>query len=484
VRVEAMESRLLLSAFDDTFALLGKARLDIDGLGDQGMWVQAQGDGKLLVSGTATFRMTADAPPQGAPPPVAVHADLRRFVARLNPDGTLDPGFGTAGVVRLSSLPGLGTAASTITVQGDGKVLIAGSAAADGSLDSFLVPQAATAFAIARYNVDGTFDSGFGQQGVARVRVLSAPAPEPSSTEAVSALAVQPDGKIVAAGLVTRSYQANGTTLADGDMGVVRLNPDGSVDETFGRHTEDSGAADNRRYDSATAVRVQPDGKVLVGGQFGAWQDTGGFGLVRYNPDGTRDAGFGQDGRVTAVFPKPAGDSGPLRGQVEDLLTQSDGRIVAVGRVAENHYGLARYNADGTLDTSFGGRLMAHGVQAGVYRLAYRPDTGAIEVGGLGNGTVMEASGPRPTGLQAYAAQFAANGALVRAARAEDLPFTGDENVMAVAVQPDGRIVGVGTAHPTANAGENALLYAQSADALVVRIDPAKLTPDAPTRIP
>ena len=484
VRVEAMEPRLLLSAFDDTFGLLGKAKLDIDGLGDQGMWVQAQADGKLLVSGTAAYRLTADAP-QGN-----VASESRRFMARLNRDGTLDSTFGTGGVIRFATLSFGFSVITTLAVQGDGKVLVGGSATEDPvpTTPPAPAPVTPTAFAVARYNVDGTVDSAFGQQGVARVRVLSAP--EPSSSETVAALSVQPDGKIVAAGNVLRPHQANGTSSSDGDIGVVRLNSDGSVDETFGRRVLDSGTADNPRYDTAGVVRVQGDGKVLVGGQVDPWGDSGGFGLIRYNPDGTRDGGFGQDGKVTTVFPKPAGDNGAGRGTVEDLFTQPDGKIVAVGRVTENHYGLARYNADGTLDTSFGGKLLARGVQGGVYRLAYRPESGAIDVAGLGTGEVIERrSEPgwideevrrRPTGLQAYAARFASDGSFLSAARAENLPFTGDERVVAAAIQPDGKIVGVGIAYPTAYAGEQPDVYAQTADALVVRIDPAELTPEAP----
>ena len=160
-------------------------------------------------------------------------------------------------------------------------------------------------------------------------------------------MALQPDGKIVVAGEVELD-------TAD-DFGVCRYNTDGSLDSNFGiegRITTDFFGF--REF--ARSVAIQNDGKILVGG---SCKTSGSdqffdFALARYNTDGSLDSGFGSGGKVSL----------DLGGNAEELLNtvlvQFDGRIVVVGGTLSGcctngfHTGLARFNQNGSLDTSFG----------------------------------------------------------------------------------------------------------------------------------
>ena len=153
---------------------------------------------------------------------------------------------------------------------------------------------------------------------------------------------MQRDGKIVAVG------SAYGHA---GDFAVVRYNIDGSLDSSFGQGGKvltDFGA-----FDFGTTVTLAPDGKIVVGGAARAAGSNYNFALARYNPNGSLDAGFGAGGRVLTDF-----------GAYEyaaDLALGADGKIVAVGSryassgLTDPHVALARYNADGTLDSRLDG---------------------------------------------------------------------------------------------------------------------------------
>ena len=140
-------------------------------------------------------------------------------------------------------------------------------------------------------------------------------------------VALQPDGKIVAVG-----YGAGG-------FAVARYNPNGSLDTSFdadGKVATDFGGG------MATGVALQPDGKIVVAGHGSV-----GFAMARYNPNGSLDASFGAGGKVTTDFNGAGG-----------IALQDDGKIVAVGSApgfgGYSDLALARYNANGSLDTSFG----------------------------------------------------------------------------------------------------------------------------------
>jgi uncharacterized delta-60 repeat protein len=198
-------------------------------------------------------------------------------------------------------------------------------------------------FAVARLMPDGTPDTTFGQGGKMTFDVSE-------GNEGAGAVALQPDGKIVVVGTACPA----GTNLINCyDFVVARLTPGGALDASFGKNgivtTDFTGG-----FDGAAAVVVQPDGKLLAGGVTATGvigRTIGDFALARYNADGTLDAESGQGGKVSTDF------TGGYDGAVA-LLLQPDGKVVLAGTAAEGEayrdFGLARYTAGGVLDATFG----------------------------------------------------------------------------------------------------------------------------------
>ena len=241
--------------------------------------------------------------------------------------GDLDPSFGSGGLVTLPSFGDTGNG-NAVAIQGDGKIVVAGS---QGS--------AASTFALARYLSDGTLDPGFGAGGTVTTAL-----PGGNAAEAV---ALQEDGKIIAAG------------TAGNDFALARYLPDGTPDPAFG-----VGGTVTTPFPGAgvsvvgRAVAIQPDGRIVVAGGF----NSGGgnpsliFALARYEPDGDLDSTFDGDGTLTTPFGMPPADISMANG-----LAIGDGTILAAGGV-NNPFGgggafaFARYSmTDGSLDPSFNG---------------------------------------------------------------------------------------------------------------------------------
>jgi uncharacterized delta-60 repeat protein len=218
----------------------------------------------------------------------------------------------------------VGDVATALAVQADGKLVVAGVSDNNSTL--------------VRYNPDGTLDSHFGTEG----RIP----PHAGMGIGISALAIQEDGKIVVTGVVYTSMGSN-------DFAVARYKPDGRLDPAFGtggRVTTDLSGD----YDIPFALAIQKDGKIVVAGA--AVSD---FALVRYNPNGSLDSGFEVGGKVIT----------PMRSiGARALALQPDGKIIVVG-IAEGSFALARYNPDGSLDSSFGkeGKVTTR-IGAGVMR--------------------------------------------------------------------------------------------------------------------
>jgi uncharacterized delta-60 repeat protein len=226
--------------------------------------------------------------------------------------GALDPSFGSGGEVTTDF--GGSDSAQAVAIQSDGKIVAAG---LSGSGD----------FALVRYNPDGSPDSSFGNGGTLTTDF--------GGFDAASALAIEPDGRIVAAG---RS--------GSGDFALARYNPDGSLDPSFGsggKLTTDFGG-----FDAAFGVALQSDGKIVAAGQGGSSFD---FALARYNPDGSLDASFGTGGKLTTDF--AAFEAATA------VAIQPDGKIVTTGSTSSGDFALVRYNVDGSLDASFGGGIVA-----------------------------------------------------------------------------------------------------------------------------
>ncbi|HEY2586148.1 MAG TPA: FG-GAP-like repeat-containing protein [Tepidisphaeraceae bacterium] len=242
------------------------------------------------------------------------------FVAKALANGTLDPTFGTGGVM---TLPALGTGAVLYAVAaGQGGTVYVGGIAGGG------LP------VVARLIASGALDPTFGNGGFSTI-ITGA------SGSAVGALAVQADGKIVAAG------------PAGGGVDVVRLNTDGSLDNAYGTNGIATAAGlgvtqqPNNAPDVTEGLALQADGKILVANT----TSKADFGLVRLNADGSPDSSFGTGGLVTTDF-----------GGTDDvdtvLVDPASGQIVATGTTDAGggtlQVAVAAYRPDGTLDPSFG----------------------------------------------------------------------------------------------------------------------------------
>ena len=253
-------------------------------------------------------------------------------VARYNADGTLDTTFGAGGRVR-TDFPGLAAVPSAVVIQADGKIVVAGGAF---PLFTFLGN-----FELVRYNPNGSLDRSFGNGGI-----VTTTFPEGSYA---SAVALQPDGKIVAAGTVFVNFIPGESS--DTDFALARYNPDGTPDATFGNggqvSTDFVGLEDD-----AFSVLIQPDGKIVAVGSANDPATFYDFAAARYLSSGAIDTTFGVGGKVQTDF----GDRNFDRARSASL--QPDGRIVAAGFAISQsggvqNFAVARYTSNGILDTTF-----------------------------------------------------------------------------------------------------------------------------------
>jgi uncharacterized delta-60 repeat protein len=299
-------------SLDTSFAGDGTVTTPVGSGGDQAWALMLQPDGKIVAAGLSSNGTDNDF-----------------AVVRYGSDGTPDAGFGGGdGIVTTP----VGTGADegyAVALQPDGKIVVAGLSSNGTNND----------FAVVRYDDDGTPDTSFGGgDGIVTT-------PVGTGADDAYAVALQPDGKIVVAGL-----SSNGT---NNDFAVVRYDDEGTPDNSFGGGgdgivTTPLGTGTDEGY----AVVLQPDGKIVVAGVSSNGSDND-FALARYDDDGTPDADFGGgDGIVTT----------PLGGDdvVLSVALQSNGMIVvggykdSVAFPGNAHFALARYRADGTLDDGFG----------------------------------------------------------------------------------------------------------------------------------
>jgi uncharacterized delta-60 repeat protein len=244
-------------------------------------------------------------------------------VARYNSDGSPDTTFGGGdGRVTTDSYNNHDDVAEAVEVQPDGKIVVVGHWVGNN-------------FVAVRYNPDGSLDTSFGGTGIVHQNI--------ALYDAAFAVAIQDDGKIVMAG------RANPLTNNNTNFCVMRMNPDGSLDNSFdgdGKLTTDFFGG----VDEAHAVAIQ-EGKILVAGYAQVNGFNYDFALARYNLNGSLDNTFGGgDGKVLTDF--FGGDDGAL-----SMVLQPDGKIVAAGAFYSTgqgyDFGLVRYHPNGDLDTSF-----------------------------------------------------------------------------------------------------------------------------------
>jgi uncharacterized delta-60 repeat protein len=290
-------------------------------------------------------------------------------LARYTQGGSLDHSFGHRGIVVAGLGPGTTSAATAVAIQRDGKIVAAGA--------SGRPPSAPGYFAVARYTPNGQLDPSFGHGG----KVLS-------RDDQATDVAIQPDGKIVVI-----SY----------DRRLVRYTIRGVLDANFGTggvvHT----------IIGASALALQKDGNIVVAGGGVGPTDSGDVAVARYTTDGRLDTSFGDGGTALANFgADPEGNNEGSSEWASAVAIQADGKIVAagstdvrgvrcggaIGSICDD-FALARFNADGTLDTTFGkggkvvtgflNRLGSAASSSNAEAVGIQAD-GKVVAAGLGNG--------------------------------------------------------------------------------------------------
>jgi uncharacterized delta-60 repeat protein len=222
----------------------------------------------------------------------------------------------------------------------------------------------------------GDLDPAFGTDG----KVL--PTFATPGNKGVNDVALQADGKIVTTGFVPGKI-LNGSQL--NAFGTTRYNSDGSLDRSFGDNGTARDSFPDAAVSNAEALAIQSDGKIVVVGRVfedspvdGSSTDID-FGVVRYHADGTRDASFGVDGFVRTDFANSLD-------QAFSVAIQTDGKIVVAGRFDRPFelvsVAIARYNVDGTLDTSFSGDGLLIGSPGFSVESVAIQDDGKIVLGG------------------------------------------------------------------------------------------------------
>lgn len=505
---------------DATFGENGAAFTDLGSSEDRAYAVAIQPDGKIVVAGAT-----------GA-------EGSRNFaLARYLPDGSLDLAFGASGKVVISMAPG-DDKAHDVAVQSDGRILAAGYAYArryrgriranfalialrpDGSPDTsfgvsgrvttdfaggddvaqglalqpdgrilaggytILASGSAVHAAVARYHPNGALDTSFGGDGRVTTQV-GLPIGCPATITAFEALAVQPDGKIVATGWATdyigffawfstvrynsrgaldRNFgrggtvltspsdqladfasdvvlQPNGTIVVAGvglrgssieyDFALVRYRANGKPDPLFASHGKtltSVGLAD----DFAWGVALDPNGSIVSAGSAGG-QSSADVALTRHRTSGVLDSSFGSGGVVKTNF-----GSGVDAGY--DIAVQPDGKLLVAGTTRPGlspiiRFALTRYDSQGAPDTSFGSGGLAGGFAAGqAYAIALQSDGKIILAGGFATATTEIP----------WAVRYTSSGTTDEVFNAISFGSATAARALDVAVLPDGRVLAAG----------------------------------------
>lgn len=289
----------------------GKLMVDFGGSRERVQSLAVEPDGKIIALGTTNSLHTEDF-----------------ALARFNGNGSLDTGFDEDGMLTGYFPAALSELIST-AVQNDGKIIVAGSISDKGGDNDD--------FVIARYHTDGTLDSSFDGDGM----VIT----DFQNRDIARAVAIQDDGKIIVAGYSMFSEFGNAS------FALARYNSDGSPDNSFGDDGK-VGAEFSGYLEIINALAIQNDGSIVVGGQaYDTSTFTFDFEVVRFNPNGTLDSSFDEDGKLFTDF---FGSND----QVNALVIQPDGKILVSGYAYNSgnnseDIALARYNLDGSLDMDF-----------------------------------------------------------------------------------------------------------------------------------
>jgi uncharacterized delta-60 repeat protein len=349
--------------------------------------ILVQPDGKLLICFSAN----------------SVSSGFNITLARYNPDGSLDTSFSGDGIVTSPFATGDFDEARALALQPDGKIVVAGRVGISNA-----------SFAVVRYNPDGSLDTTFDQDGIVTTQILQG--------GIASAVGVQTDGKIVAAGSTFNGSNQDFFT-------VIRYNANGSVDTSFG--SSGIATADFGPIDFLTDLAIQPDGRILAAGTGNVSSSTPVLAMIRLNTNGTLDNSFDGDGRVASLITDFE--------EANSVDLQPDGKIVLGGRIAGS-MGVFRYTAGGALDNTFNGD--------GVAIADFGDFSGAGDVRALEDGKLVAVGETFESGTDFALARFKSDGSLDNSFGQGGKVFTTitneDDSLKRVAIQADGKIVGVG----------------------------------------
>lgn len=340
--------------------------------------------------------------------------------------GDLDRTFNNNG----KAVTNFGEGPTAVAIQRDGKIVVVG---------NILPAVGPRDFALVRFTRNGQLDNTFGDNGKVITNFGKGSGGGGSgatSYDAATAVAIQKDGKILAAGY----SNVGNNDFFDFDFAVARYKIDGTLDKTFGADGKVTTDFKNGSNDKAFSIAIQKNGKIVLAGVSPNTPGFGDFALARYNPNGTLDKTFNGNGKVITDF-----------GSVDEaraVAIQKDGKIVASGPTTATHrsvdFGLARYNPDGTLDKSFGhnGRVVTD----------FKNDSGD-EPNGMtiqpdGKIVVVGLFTPDGSAFDFAVARYTTKGVL-------DKTFSGDGKVITdftnstdtaygVAIQPNGKIIVAG----------------------------------------
>ncbi len=431
------------SVLDKTFGTNGTVRDYFptgDSLSDQVSSVAIQSDGKIVVAGTSLDETSA-----------------AFALARYDTNGSLDPTFGSGGFFRSTDDD---WTASSMLVQPDGKIVLAGNADFTNTYDMGNV-----GFGLKRFNSNGSADNSFGTDGEAYVFIVSNPPGSDFANDAATSAGIQANGKLVVAGY----YSENNGTYGIG-FALARFKSNGTIDSTFGSggvvrtyisNTDSS-------VDLAHAMAIQSDGKIIVAGTsyepfnynlLGVTE----VALARYDTNGTLDNTFGTNGTVRTSLPGGGQDD-----EVLSVAIQSDGKILTGGysitstgpylNLGSTQFAVARFNSNGSLDNTFGNSGVAMTYIAGGDSVDDQASAIALQLDRkvVLAGNTYSASG---TGKYAFAvARFNSNGTLDNTFGTNGSALTvfpagdsTDDEARAVAVQSNGKVVAAGFSFGNSN---------------------------------
>jgi len=288
---------------DNTFDSDGKVNTAINATDNRAYAIAIQNDGKIVVAGYYSNGTSYDF-----------------AVVRYNSDGSLDNLFGNNGIATAEFSEDSNDRAFAMAIDAESKIVVSGFTSQNGTNRDF---------GLVRFMSDGNLDVSFDDDGIVTT-ILE------NGDDEIQSILIQNDGKIVAAGY-SFDFQVR-------KFAAVRYNQNGSIDSSFGANgivKTSIGGID----DAAYAAVLQADGKIILTGY--TIGETYDFATLRYNSDGSIDSTFNSDGIVITSFSTNDADL-PYT-----ISLQSDGKIIVAGNSSSN-FALVRYNADGSLDNTFG----------------------------------------------------------------------------------------------------------------------------------